>query len=134
MVAIYLEIWSASSLLGAAIANGTLDQFKHHPQAADDDTDQPDSVSVSTGGASRSGDTGEGTQVANTASESNPHVSEPDQSNQDQNPVASPTASQAQGGERYDDEDHEDGLFATPSRQDTESGLRRQNSSSARAS
>jgi hypothetical protein len=133
VVAAYVvEVMSAVKILMAAMRNNTLDKYRNNARTADEGIELPaianELSSQSTIAAQPSSSADEAshdrdrvieTSVANAAPENSQEMSE---HNQGHDSAASQTA--VQGQEVQYDADDENRLYISPSRQDTESGLR----------
>jgi hypothetical protein len=132
LCAYFAEVVSAVGILMVAMRNNTLDKYRNNARTADEGIELPaianEPASQSTIAAQPSSSAGEAphgrdrgieTSVTNTAPQNSQEMSE---HNQGHDPAASQTA--LQGQEVQDDADNENRLYISPSRQDTESGLR----------
>ena len=131
-IAYLAEVMSVIRKLMATVRNNTLDKCKNNARTADEGIELPaianEPTSQSTGAAQPSSSADEAshgrdrvieTSVANATPENSQEMSE---HNQGHDPAASQTT--LQGQEVQDDADNENRLYISPSRQDTESGLR----------
>jgi hypothetical protein len=133
VVAAYVvEVMSVVKILMAAMRNNTLDKYSNNARTADEGIELPAianepasqstiavQLSSSADEASHGRDRVIETSVANAAPKNSQEMSE---HNQGRDPAASQTA--LQGQEVQDDADNENRSYISPSRQDTESGLR----------